>query len=539
MANFLLKTPVFANGNFPETVKRFELLASSDRARAEPCRAWDHVFQRAAALKRFQPGLSPRRAGAPLFAAWERWLTAPHPAFLRPAVLDFSLGWLVREWASGFSLLDLLRQRGKVEAEECLSLLQAVPAALDHAAEHELPVMADLDKVFIHFHTPEMGNAAHRIDSWPPWSLRIEPLRIGHYFPTDEGLTQPPQRFDAPGAQPAVEALHRLIRELSGGATSRLDAPLIAFGETANRILASALEPGAFRRAQDLFEALATACGGMAKLPGPRGVIARYDCIIPAELRGEATPGEILTLEPTSETARPIRLVSRREYRFGRSPAHSDLIACFPEKTGEKEQDAAERATYLSRVHARAQIFEDGIRLYDGTESGPSRNGTFIGAGEVPREGLPLRGLSAMQIGPQWRATLLPVPAPPEAVTFRHAEDPPNAAAGPEPRDTVRWGALFTLPWPGSRVAVETVWLIEDAGFGADMAGGFVWDTEALNPSPASFRRQGAAFYLQNRRLDKVELAVDSRPVPPGAGVALRDGARLRIGSAEWTIRIC
>jgi hypothetical protein len=520
-------------------VKRFELLASSDRARAEPCRAWDHVFQRAAALKRFQPGLSACGTGAKLFEAWERWLTAPHTAFLRPAILDFSRGWLVREWASGFSLLDLIRQRGKVEPGECLALLRAVPEALDHAVAHGLPAVSDLDKIFVHFYTAEAGSLTGRIDSWPPWAVRIEPLRIGHYLPRDEYLTEPPPIVGASGAPPAVEALYRLIRELSGGSRNRPDAPLIGFGDAANRILGLALDPGAFKCAQDFFDALVAACAGFAKAAPRSFARMGHDYTIPAQLRGEATPGELLNLQPANEKARPMRLVCREEYRFGRSPILSDLVACFCEKPGEKEGDAEERATFVSRVHTRAQLSENGIRLYDGTDSTPSRNGTFIGAGEVSqKEGLPLRGLSAIQFGPQWRATLLPVPSHLEAPAFRDGGDSPSAAAGSASRDAIRWGALFTLPWPGSRAAVDTVWLIEDAGFGADLTGGFVWDTEALNPSPASFRSRGGAFFLQNRRLKNVEITVNSCALPPGTGAPLRDGARLRIGSAEWAIRI-
>jgi hypothetical protein len=103
-------------------------------------------------------------------------------------------------------------------------------------------------------------------------------------------------------------------------------------------------------------------------------------------------------------------------------------------------------------------------------------------------------------------------------------------------RQTGPWGAIYILPCEGSRARVETVWVLEEAGFGVDPSGALKWDTEALGTSPASVLRYGGGFWLLNRRLDDLELKVNGCPVPPGFAAPLRKGMPVSAGHHTWRV---
>ena len=123
-----------------------------------------------------------------------------------------------------------------------------------------------------------------------------------------------------------------------------------------------------------------------------------------------------------------------------------------------------------------------------------------------------------IQFANHWRATLAPVPVSRSATT--------------------RWAAIFIVPWDGSQVLTETIWLIDEAGFGLDANGALAWDLDALDTAPASFLARDGSFFLLNRRLDPQELSLDERRLATDEAVPLRDGARLLAGRGAWLLRI-
>ncbi|HEV7402657.1 MAG TPA: FHA domain-containing protein [Chthoniobacteraceae bacterium] len=491
---------------------RFTQPAPEQRGSEESHRAWDTVFRRPVALKYFPAGMSPREDGAALLAAWERWMTAPHPAFLRPAVLDFKNGWIVREWVAGFTVLELLRQRRKLRADESLRLLEAAPAALDHAAAEGMLPELGLDRFFVQFRGSMKGKEAQwltrPLEVWPEWTLRIDPCRLTQHLPRDEWKTDRGIMPLTAAAPPAVELLRTLFRELAGAGPERDATPLSTFNDAANVVLASARSAGAPATARRFYDALAEACGAPTRL----GERAATRAAAP-----HAPVAGVLLLEPVPAPGRRLQLISRPELRLGRSSSVSDVVARFPEQVA----GAGELSHELSRLHARLRLHQGEISLLDGPDEGASRNGTFLGGLRIePGTGVRLRGLSRVQLGNQWQASLLPVPS---GVTVGS-------------REGERWGALFVVPWPGCMALAETVWLLEEAGFGVDGSGALVWDTEALGTSPGSFYVRGGEFRIGNRRLDDVPIEVDGEPLRPGAAIALQPGARLRIGAGEWVV---
>ncbi|HEY3897610.1 MAG TPA: hypothetical protein VGM54_03300 [Chthoniobacter sp.] len=522
-------------GESPDPRRRYVWLASPDRSRAEPNRAWDQIFLRVIAVKKFPASLSAAGSGARLFGAWERWMTQPHPFFLRPGTLEFKSGWLTREWVNGFTLLELLRQRRKLSGTECLRLLEPVPAVLDHAAQHDMLTEIDLDKIFVQF--PSATEAEWRdclrrpMEAWPAWTIRVEPLRLANYVPLEEGMTEDFVRRNQPAEFSAAQRTHGFVRELAGGVASRPESALPAFGDAANQLLCHLPTDEEYATASEFFQALLRASRESKEVPLPpveSQPVRTFS--VRAAAANEGSLGDNLYLDPINNAARIIRLSAGPQFLFGRAIDQVD-VATFFHGADEMLED---RTKGVSRIHARARLLGEEIRLFDGSETAPSRNGTFSGAGRVSHtEGQLLAGCASLQLGAQWRAMLLPVPGPAEKVVF---ECP--LAGVEETSPNSRWGVLHVSPWPGSRVLIETVWLIQEAGFGVDSGGHLMWDTEALRPGPAAFHRRGRRFFFLNRQIENVEMTVASQPVPPRCGVMLNDGARLQIGAAEWLLRV-
>ena len=210
--------------------------------------AWDSVFRRKVAIKRFPRSLDPHGSGARLQQAWDRWISAPHPGLLRPGLLDFREGHLVREWVEGFSLLELLRHRRKLEAAEAMSVLAAAAPILDHAAGTDLLTGMDLDRWFIKFHavaTEEIARCRlERIDSWPAWSLKFDPICISDLSAAASDQTAGGGNGSHSSARSAVIALHTLLHELLGRPKVRAGTPLPGLGDTINNLLPRAFESG-------------------------------------------------------------------------------------------------------------------------------------------------------------------------------------------------------------------------------------------------------------------------------------------------------
>jgi hypothetical protein len=501
--------------------------------------AWDTVFRRTVALKQLPLGVSAVGNGAPLVLAWERWYLAPHPGLLKPLHLDFEGKQLVREWAPGFSLLDLLRHRRRLDAEEAAALLEAAAPTLDHAAAHGLLAEAALDKWFAEFEegpgVRPIPPLSEPLERWPAWRTRLDPLRFSRLVSNGDDCTRQIWNQEVHGVHPAVASGVHFVHELLGGTPQRRDAPLAALSDDGNRVLLAARRPGTFASATALAAALLATLPNRLPAPAPRQPTPAREYDVLDAPGAPPTRGETLLLEPLTPGSRPLRLLHRDEIRLGRSSSSSDIALRFADPS----PDAEEMAKGLSRIHARLRRQGSELRLLDG----PSSNGTFTREGPLTDPaGLPLRQLTLVQFGAHWRATLAPVALPAETVCFRDERTVPyqpeaEAVAEAAPA-TGQWGAVFIMPSAECSVRVETVWLLEEAGFGLEVDRSLAWDWECLDSAPAAFRVSNGLFYLLNRRLGAEELCVDMRGVRQGCACPLREGMLLDAGENRWRIRI-
>lgn len=502
---------------------RFDYLDTPDPAGPHPFKAWDRLFRRAVAVKIFARAAPRNGSRDALQQTWDRWVAAPHRGLLRPAILDLRRNILLREWVEGFSLLELLRVRRKLDARETLALLSEAAPLLDHAEKHELLAGAGLDKFLVDFGTAAPPPPETPMPRWTAWHLRLDPLRLGDFTAAPGGETLGDATSKKAALTSAVAALHGLARELLGGAKTRPGTPLAAFGDAANAVLATALKTGAFESATAFAAAL------RATSPDDRPFASAP---VPTGLGGEAiragrgfpAPARVLTLEPLGGVARALRIVARTELKIGRSSVQADAVARFPAHLVGCE----ELAKCLGRIHARLGWIDGGLQLFDGTSDAPSRNGTFTGDGPLShRDGTSFHAPTVLQLGSTWRATLVPVSLI-------------EAGSGDvsEPGGDTRWGAIFIVPWPDCTVLTETLWLIEEAGFGLTENGALIWDIEGQGSAPAAVRTHAGGFSLENRRFTDGEFFLDSQRLEPGGAVPLRDGMHVAIGAARWRARI-
>jgi CheY-like chemotaxis protein len=240
------------------------------------------------------------------------------------------------EWTNGFSLLDLLRNRRKLDACEALPLIKHVAIGLDYALRTGLQLVSlSLGETLVHFPDTESVPSEtmllqRPVAEWPSFHVRLQPLAGIRGAMPDE--TWGGDRTVVGGvlsAPPAADDLHdRYLRDLSaltyellGGTGSFGDrhGPLAAISEEGNAILRRGLvSPEAFTTARSFFDALQQSEGGREILPqGAAGEDIRFQCgncgqwlVIDAGARGAdlecPTCGKLLTV-PGATPAAPAR----------------------------------------------------------------------------------------------------------------------------------------------------------------------------------------------------------------------------------------
>ncbi len=210
---------------------------------------------------------------------------AAQPMFL---TTPFELGeaesghFVVREWAAGFSLLELLRARRAISSADLQRLLASLPEGLDSVARLGLAFTEPLlHKLFVMSNAGQWSSAqwqalrARPVGEWPAFRLRWNPLTFrasAHALVGD--VTRPGEEAELQTSDPVV-ALARLGRELLGGRPGG-STSLPACSERANAVLRRALAPGGGRLAfasavefwRELFQ-VGTASASRIVIPAP------------------------------------------------------------------------------------------------------------------------------------------------------------------------------------------------------------------------------------------------------------------------------
>jgi serine/threonine protein kinase len=241
-----------------------------------PCfrsyRAFDTVRHRAVAVQLIDSRASFSNAARGRLAQAVRDLQGhPHPNVLSPLTLEQvrNQTFLVFEWIDGLTLLDLLRHRQALAAEEALLLLAQAAAAMDHARDHGLPDLdINLRAALLTLASPAEEAGAgpllkQRLDSLPSLSLKLSPLLVARGDEDHAAIR--PRAIDTSGEKVAiVPALGALLCELMGhavpeaiGARQGRVPRIVRLGEGGNEVLRCALvKKGAFGSGREFCTSL-------------------------------------------------------------------------------------------------------------------------------------------------------------------------------------------------------------------------------------------------------------------------------------------
>ena len=248
----------------------------------------------------------------------EKLVPVHHPNLL--GVLGFETvdrgSFLVLEWTEGFSLLDLLKARRELDADEALKLLQQAAEGVDHALSLGLNGLEfGLHQVQLHFTQPIEKEKLLRapLSTWSAFALKLYPVGATRDFASSQTwagaqtMVGGADRSAAAGADirpQYVQALAAVTYELLGGTLSPLAlrgaggpaaryTPLATLSEEGNEVLRRALDPArSFPSAREFSTAL-------AKLDGLQ--VRRHESKHPAPIPTRApTPAPVPKLTPPS-----------------------------------------------------------------------------------------------------------------------------------------------------------------------------------------------------------------------------------------------
>lgn len=524
---------------------RFELLEEMPRVTdGQMFRARDLAFGESVAVKLLGAGCNMETpARQTLEIAVRRAQSIRHPHILRHDSLDAAAGMHVREWIHGLSLLDLLRRRRELTADETFRLLATLPATLDHLTTHGLPIPCPLlGKIFIQFDdtaAPE-ALAARPIADWPPFAVKVNPLSLRALGSdttrdTTRTLVVGPHAAAAPADAGGPRVLAELLYELLGGRQRELDgrrySPISALNETGNGVLRRALIIAQHADCQSLWKDLRTAQSDHTPPPAPLGAARPQPRapVIPTPLPGQPEPGLALILTPEDPDAPAIHLIARPLFKIGRSLQSADFVTrFFPESAAN-----VALSDRLGRVHVVAEkTAGGGLCVRDGNGSAPSLNGSFLDGHLLsPDHPAALRQRGLLALGQEYFLELIPllrpIPRPLPDVWPGLAVPPGNPP-----------GALVCEPRNGQPELRRSIWLFSEIGFGLDSRGRLIWDTRGAGESPAAFHHHRGCFWVRNLTLPPASLALDKVPLTGDQIAPITTGQTVRLGFSTFTAAI-
>ncbi|MEP6672793.1 MAG: protein kinase [Chthoniobacter sp.] len=249
----------------------------------------------------------------------DKLVPVKHPNLL--GVLGFETvdrgSFLVLEWTEGFSVLELLKARRELGADEALKLLQQAAAGADEALRLGLNnLQFGLHQLQIHFLQLVERETLLRspISTWPAFELKLYPLGATREFGASQtwaggqtmvgGGAEKKVAADADARPQYVQALGAVTYEVLGGTLSPLAlhgggpaaryTPLSTLSEEGNEVLRRALDPArSFPSAGEFYAAL-------SKLDGLQ--VRRHESKAP----GSAAPVQKSTPPPVIPSVAPL-----------------------------------------------------------------------------------------------------------------------------------------------------------------------------------------------------------------------------------------
>lgn len=494
------------------------------------------------ALKVFRKLLAPNSAErAKLEAVFGRLREAGHERVIRFHGLWLDDGYLVREWMHGFSLLDLLRKRREVPAEEMVCLLEGIASALDFAVARELaPAGAVLPRLYVAFAEDVDRKQLARwrgepLEKWPDFSVKLNPLSMSAYLPVRDGdpmtTVAPPLPKSAAALAPATAFALMLYELLGGPHLSRIApryAPLPALNEAGNAVLRAVIEQ---RRAPASCTALwdeLTAASAVVPVrrKAPLTVLRRMT--IPDGLLDRVQVATTLQLTPEDPMTATICLVARPVFRIGRSAQQADFVARVLPATPENEKLTRE----IGRVHVTATLKGARLVLTDGNGAQPSTNGSsFNGVPLSSNESLPLERAGLLALFKNYALEVQPMTGAREG-EWEIANE--RAWCGPElPTPLVR-GAVLFQPRAPHRAARETVWLFTRVEFSLEHDA-IVWREHLSASSSGAFLHHRGQFWLANLA-GNPEMHVEDTALGESDVAPLISGQKVVLAGQRYTV---
>jgi serine/threonine protein kinase len=199
----------------------------------------------------------------------------PHKNLLGP--LDFVAGdqglLVATDWTDGFTLLDLLRQRGVLSPSEALKLLAPLAAVADHSTRYGLRGL-NFSKEQIVIHFPKSWDKASGVrlmetplEEWPEYIVKAGTISLGDTGLAGDAMlasmaTIAPTAGIHGVALAAVPSVAHIACEMLGGRGGDAFAPLPRLSETGNAVLRRAFaDSHAYPTAVAFVEALRATVG--------------------------------------------------------------------------------------------------------------------------------------------------------------------------------------------------------------------------------------------------------------------------------------
>jgi|GEM_PF-2030942 len=182
----------------------------------------------------------------------------PNPRLIRYDLLALDQGFLVREWIHGFPLIDLLRRRRELPAQEVITLLHEVPETIDAAVAADLAPTGDLlTRLFVSWDRKLPADELVRlrgvpVTEWQNFVIKLSPMSLSQVLPlspeeTMSTIVGPLMAQAGPMLSPSAafaEAIYQLLGAPRRSDRSRRYVPLGTLNEAGNTMLRRVIEGG-------------------------------------------------------------------------------------------------------------------------------------------------------------------------------------------------------------------------------------------------------------------------------------------------------
>jgi hypothetical protein len=492
-----------------------------------------------------------------------------HPGLLRYRTLALDDAYLIREWAHGFCLVDLLRKRRELPAEELALLLNEVPDALDSAQKIGLtPAAGLISRLFAAF-DPKLSQeelAAIKgtpVSEWQDFSVKLNPLSLARVLPMswDETMhTMSSGVALAPGESYLPLALAEGVYELLGaphrGTRGRRYVPISTLSEGGNAYLRGVLTGRAtpasccefwqqLLRESDLqpppkprkesqppsgapSKALHPPDPGAVAMPPPP--LPKRSLRIPDAFLKDARPATILRLIPRDVSFAPIHLFARDSFKVGRSLYHADFITRVLPETAENEKLTKE----LGRVHVLLERSGSEITIRDGNGEQPSVNGSRIDGGALAHDKpVPLTKKAVVSLYRNYELEVVPLLGADDCgCEISNEADWPGSDTPPMPVS----GAVVFRPLNNQPSLRQAAWIFSRLDFTLSPRGDLTWCEAGSPESQGTFLYHRGGFWIANVRLPGGSLVINRLEIPLGSIVPLVGHQAVVLGPGSYVV---